>query len=91
MSQALLAMLPDLPNHARGERGATSGLPKSGGPVQDRDVKPTVILIPVLLVIGGVVTSMMVPLPTWMRAMIIAGDCCMAVAVGLILWRRGQG
>lgn len=51
-------------------------------------MKPTVVIIPLLLVTGGVITAMMVPLPAWMRAMIVAGDCFAALAVGLILWRR---
>lgn len=52
-------------------------------------MKPTVILIPVLIVLGGVVTALLAPLPPLLRGLIVGSDCFVAVAVGLILWRRG--
>lgn len=47
----------------------------------------SVILIPLLIVTGGVLTAMMVPLDWRLRALIIGADCFAAMAVGLILLR----
>ncbi len=52
-------------------------------------VRWNVILIPMLLVLGGVVTAVMVPLEPRLRALIVAADVFAAVAVGLILLRAG--
>ena len=49
-----------------------------------------VILIPLLIVVGGVVTAWMVPLDWRMRGLIIAADCFAAMAVGLSLLRTGH-
>lgn len=49
-----------------------------------------VILIPLLLVTGGVVTALMVPLDWRLRGLIIAADVFAATTVGLILLRTNQ-
>ena len=49
-----------------------------------------VVVIPVLIVLGGVVTALVVPLDPRLRAMILASDCFAALLVGLILWRQGR-
>jgi len=46
-----------------------------------------VILIPLLIVTGGVVTALMVPLDWRLRGLIIASDVFAAIIVGLILLR----
>lgn len=48
------------------------------------------ILIPLLIITGGVVTAMMVPLDWRLRAMIIATDVFAAITVGLVLLRMGN-
>ncbi|MGE3310966.1 MAG: hypothetical protein AB7O66_13435 [Limisphaerales bacterium] len=52
-------------------------------------MKWNVVLIPALLILGGVVTAVMVPLEPRLRALIVAADFFAAVAVGLILLRAG--
>lgn len=51
-------------------------------------MKWTTIAIPVLIVLGGLLTVLMVPLDPRLKALILAMDCFSACAVGLILWRR---
>ena len=54
-------------------------------------VKWQMVLIPVLIVLGGLVTVAMVPIDPRLKALIVAADVCAATAVGLILWRvRGR-
>ena len=55
-----------------------------------RRVRLNVILIPLLIITGGVVTAMMVPLDWRLRAMIIATDVFAAITVGLVLLRMGN-
>jgi len=50
-------------------------------------VRLNVILIPLLIVTGGVVTALMVPLDWRLRGLIIASDVFAAIIVGLILLR----
>lgn len=59
------------------------------GVIYLRSVKWNVVLIPALLILGGVVTAVMVPLEPRLRALIVAADFFAAVAVGLILLRAG--
>jgi len=47
------------------------------------------ILIPLLIITGGVVTALMVPLDWRLRGLIIATDVFAAMIVGLILLRTG--
>jgi len=53
-------------------------------------VKWNVILIPLLIVLGGIATAAVVPVDGRLRALIIAADCFAAVTVGLILLKAGQ-
>jgi len=43
-----------------------------------------------LIVVGGVITTTMVPLDWRLKGLIIATDCFAAMAVGLILLRTGS-
>ncbi len=47
-----------------------------------------VILIPLLIIVGGAVTALMVPLENRLRLLIFASDVFAAIAVGLILLRQ---
>lgn len=49
-----------------------------------------VILIPLLIITGGIVTALMVPLDWRLRGLIIATDVFAAAAVALILLRAGH-
>jgi len=47
------------------------------------------ILIPALIVLGGVITFLVLPVDLTLRALVLAADIFAATAVGLILWRQG--
>lgn len=47
-----------------------------------------VIMIPLLIVVGGVVTALMVPLEPRLRLLIVGSDFFVAMAVGLLLLRQ---
>ncbi len=53
-------------------------------------VNPRVVVIPVVILVGGLVMSLTAPVPTMLRILIFLSDCFAAVVVGLILWRREQ-
>jgi hypothetical protein len=53
-------------------------------------MNPIVILIPVALLLGGVLTFFLMPLSIWLRTTLLVGDLVAAIIVGLILWRRYQ-
>lgn len=50
-------------------------------------MKWQLVLIPVLIVLGGLITVSMVPIDPRLKALIVAADVCAATAVGLVLWR----
>lgn len=50
----------------------------------------TVILVPILILLAGVITFLTFPLDLRLRLMLLAADAFAAVAVGLLLWRQGQ-
>jgi hypothetical protein len=53
-------------------------------------VRLSFIVVPLLIVLGGVITFVMLPLEGTLRALILAMDVFAASAVGLILWRQRQ-
>lgn len=54
-------------------------------------VKPIVIIVPVVIVLSGAATALMIPAASPLfRAALFASDCFGAVAVGLVLWRKNQ-
>lgn len=57
---------------------------------QAQCVRWNVIIIPLLIVLGGIATAAVVPVDGRLRALIIGADCFAAVTVGLILLRAGQ-
>ena len=55
---------------------------------QSDPVRLNVILIPLLLIVGGAITAVMVPLDPRLRWLIFASDVFAAVAVALLLLRQ---
>lgn len=49
---------------------------------------PLVIGVPVILVISGILLFLLLPLPLWVRGIVLAGELAGALLVGFILWRR---
>ena len=54
-------------------------------------VRPRVVIIPALILLGGLVTFLVAPLDVKLRTAILASDVFAALLLGLILWRQGQG
>ena len=53
-------------------------------------MNPRVVVIPVVILVGGLVMALTAPVPTMLRILIFLSDCFAAIVVGLILWRREQ-
>ncbi len=45
-------------------------------------------LVPGLLVISGLVCFAVLPVPLWLRAVILGADLLTAAVIGFIVWRR---
>lgn len=74
-----------------GSRLPHPGLGDFRGEGQRGPVKWTPIVIPVLIVLGGLATVLVVPIDPRLKALIVAADAFAATAVGLILWRQRNG
>lgn len=55
------------------------------------DVKPIVVIVPLLLLISGLICFFVLPLPANVRAILLGSDLVAAVLVGVILFRRFHG
>ncbi len=53
-------------------------------------MNPFVIVVPLVLLAGGVATFLLVPLDWGIRVALLVSDVVAAAIVGFILWRRGQ-
>jgi len=53
-------------------------------------MKTSVVLVPLLILLCGVITYLVLPLEPRLRLMILLMDVFGAIAVGLLLWRQGQ-
>ena len=51
---------------------------------------PMLALVPLLILLCGVITYLVLPLEPRLRLMILLMDVFGAIAVGLLLWRQGQ-
>lgn len=54
-------------------------------------MKPSVIIVPLFILFGGVAAFFLVPLELPLRAAILGSDVLAAAFVGFMLWRRNQG
>jgi len=45
-------------------------------------------LVPGVLVISGLICFAVLPVPIWLRAIILVADLSAAAVIGFILWRR---
>jgi hypothetical protein len=53
-------------------------------------MKPTVVVIPLVLVLSGIACYLLVPLSPTLRLAILASDLAAAALVGFLLWRKGS-
>jgi hypothetical protein len=51
-------------------------------------VNPILLLVPGLLVISGLVCFAVLPVPLWLRAVLLGADLLAASVIGFIIWRR---
>ncbi len=54
-------------------------------------MNPLTVIIPLVIVLGGVLTFFLVPLELWVRVVVLVSDIAAAALVGVILWRRDRG
>jgi hypothetical protein len=53
-------------------------------------MNPLALLLPLLLIIGGIVCFFVLPLPVTLRAVILTSDILVAGIVALVLIKRGR-
>jgi hypothetical protein len=51
-------------------------------------MNPIIIILPLVIVLGGLLTFFLVPLELGLRAALLASDVVAAGIVGIVLWRR---
>ena len=54
-------------------------------------MKPMVVMVPLILVVSGVVTFLMVPLELPYRLALALMDLVAAIVIGIVLWRKHSG
>lgn len=54
-------------------------------------MNPLALILPAVLIIGGAITFVMLPLPLAARLAILATDLAAAIVIAVVLWRRGNG
>ena len=54
-------------------------------------MNPLIVILPLVLVLGGVLMFFLLPLELWVRVAILLSETVAAGVVGFLLWRRGRG
>jgi len=72
-----------------GEAGRTAGLAGGRSPPNLPAMKPLVIIVPLVLILGGIAQFYLLPtLPLGIRVFMMVSEFVSAGVIGLVLWRR---
>jgi len=54
-------------------------------------MNPLTIIVPLVIVLGGVLTFFLLPFELGLRVVLLVSDLIAAAIVGVVLWRRQHG